>query len=137
MVVVVVATIVLILILFLPLPSPPPPTRQDPLRKEARLIWITSHPMPPQYKSQYRNEYTASAGDGYLLPLLLPLGVEVLPLLPLIRPRMNETTDDHHYGRESAYEGDFPLSHPIGQVGTEIFRILTRHICRYHPEEEE
>lgn len=110
--------------------------RADPLTKDARIIWLTSFPMPPQNDGGFRNGYTALAADGYMVPQLEPLGVEFLYSLPVIRPRARESVDDHHWNMEVSHEGQFELNFRAGQVGRELNRMLTRKICEVAPPQE-
>lgn len=49
---------------------------------------------------------------------------QVLEVLPLLRPRVAEVADYHHWTSEYSREGDFK-----GEVGAEIARMLTGTLC--------
>lgn len=104
-------------------------SRADPLKKDARIIWLTSFPMPPQNDGGFRNEFTAQAADNFMIPQLGQLGVEFLHVLPVVRPRAKESVDDHHWNPELSHEGQYQLTMQQGQVGRELNRMLTKLIC--------
>ena len=87
--------------------------------------------MPPQHDGGFRNAYNAQAGDTYIVPKLEKLGVEIIHVLPPIKPRAAEAADDHHWGVEPTWEGEYPLDYGVGQVGAEIARMITRQICPF------
>jgi len=99
------------------------------MRAKQRLIWVTSYPMPPQFDGGFRNAPNAAVGDAYIVPQLQKLGVEIINVLSVIKPRIAESADDHHWGIEPTYEGEYPLTYGVGQVGAELARIITRQIC--------
>lgn len=71
--------------------------RRDPATRHCRVVWITSFPMLPFYDGGFRSEPTSQAADAFLRPHLERLGVEILSVLPVIRPRSEVCTDDHHW----------------------------------------
>jgi len=98
--------------------------RADPMRQRQRIIWVSTYPMPPQYDGGFRSEYTAKAADDFVNPRLVELGVEVLYVLPVIRPRADESVGDHHWMGEFQWEDTY-----TSEVGAEISRMLTALIC--------
>ena len=88
---------------------------------------LKKHTHNPKTKTgTYRSEPTAAAADLFLSPHWARLRVEVLNVLPLLRPRAWQSVDDHHWLRDFMREGDY-----FGAVGVEIARMLTGLLCPF------
>ena len=105
--------------------------RDDPLRRDQRVIWLTSMPMPPgPRESRFRNEFTGQAADSLLIPHLRRLGVEIFHILPIVRPRVKDSNGDNlHYSLGAGRDDETPVDQLEGQVGSEISRLISRMIC--------